>query len=72
MSWIKIRRSKKEGGITLGKIADLSQTCHLKLFLRFLDSESLLARWMKNKHLKRPIFGIPCQKVISPMHGSKI
>lgn len=35
---------------------DLSLTCHLKLFWRFLNSDSLWARWMSAKYRKNNNF----------------
>jgi hypothetical protein len=56
ISWENVCRPKNEGGLGIRNIKDLCTTCHLKLFWRFLNSDSLWARWMRSKYLKHNNF----------------
>jgi exonuclease III len=56
ISWDKVCKPKEEVGFGIRNLKDLSSTCHLKLFWRFLSADSLWARWMQNKYVNKGNF----------------
>lgn len=56
IAWDKICKSKKAGGLGIRNINDLREVCNLKLFWRFINGNSLWAKWMKAKYLKNKNF----------------
>lgn len=51
ISWDTICRPKKEGGLGLRKIKDMSNAAGIKLFWRLCTTNSLWASWMKKRYL---------------------
>ncbi|XP_020249670.1 uncharacterized protein LOC109827119 [Asparagus officinalis] len=52
INWNDVCLPKKEGGLGLRKIDDLSQAAALKLIWRLLTSNTLWASWMQGRYIK--------------------
>lgn len=56
LTWDKICRSLSKGGLGISRLADINTASGLKLFGRFVNSESLWAFYMRETYLRGSSF----------------
>lgn len=56
MSWEDACKTKSEGGFGIRKIEDLSKAVVVNLLWKFINGESLWAKWTKNRYNKKDNF----------------
>lgn len=50
MSWDDVCKTKGEGGLGIKKLEDITKSTAIKLLWRFIQGESLWAKWIQNKN----------------------
>lgn len=56
MSWDDVYKTKNKGGLGIRRLDDIAKEISIKLVQKFLQGDSLRAKWLKNKYCKNKNF----------------